>query len=242
MAQRFKALRATGTLGSWLANALVFLTVNWGLALSALIAVSAASFAWARAVALNPITVVAAGTFLFALWTIIGLTYLRDRLKPRQIQTHQDYRYGLTFEGFLPTFMPVKSGMPNEGALQFGIQARNFGPGPIHYSLESVDIRIGTRASPKYTAHTIRGYMARGGGRQARPESFQASEIAEYFGKGATRGTADFAICYGPPDGPSVRRLKISLELWIVLPEVGGAALGYSDNILSEVDEPINNP
>jgi hypothetical protein len=165
--------------------------------------------------------------FLAALWTIVGMTVLYDRRRPRKVQTHLDYRYRLTFEGLIPLFNLTSAKVPNAGALGFAIRLRNFSPGPLDYYLESVDIRLGTRTIPKYRLNAITGYLARGALRQVSPGGFEREAIAEFYGRGATKGTVEFSVTYGPPDEPPVRRLKLSIEFTLALPEEGGGDAGW---------------
>jgi len=243
--EKFPKLRAMGDLGGHAANVLTFLTTNWGATLATIIAAGTWLNKWAWGIALTPAVYASAGVFLFVLWTIIGLTYLYDRRKPRKVQTHLDYRYGLTFEGFGPNYMSADAGFPDAGALQFVIQVRNYSPGPIQYFLESCDIRLDSRASPKYEPGKVRGYMARGSGRSARTGAFKPDMLKEFYAKGVIDGTADFSFTYGAPDEPPQRRLKISLNIHISVPPdgivdpVNGHPFGYSDSIISEKDEPI---
>jgi hypothetical protein len=243
---KFKWLRSLGPLGNFIANALAFLTTSWALVVSVVVALLTGLISSLRAIALNPTTYVSVGAFLAVLWTLVGITTLIDRRRPRLVRSHQDYRYGLTFEGFGANFSPTNTEMPAPGTLQFIVLIRNYSPGPINYSVESYDVRIGTRAMPKYQPRTISGYMARGAGRQARAIGFPGGTLAEFYGKGMVEGTADFVICYGPPDGPAVRRLKVSLNLYMVFPKDGivdvqkNVGFGCTDNIISEVDEAID--
>ncbi len=243
MAENYPRLRATGEWGGHFANLLTFLTTNWPVTLASVIAVGTGLNRWLWGVALTPAVYASAGVFLFVLWTVIGLTVLYDRRRPRKIQAHLDYRYGLTFEGFHPAFHAPNSGVPNAGELAFMIQIRNFSPGPIRYQLETLDIRLGTLASPKYGKTIIEGYMARGAGRTSNGDPFTAATVASLFGQGLINGTADFSILYGPPDGNALRRLKISLEIGIGIPTGGISGpnnpIVWSDKILSEVDDAI---
>lgn len=245
MASLQKFLRGLGPLGSLLANLLSFLTTNWVLTMSTLVGFAASLSDWAVEFVERP----GVRTFVFvsiaALWTAIGVTVLIDRRRPRAVSTHPDYRYGLVFEGFLPNFNPTNSGMPDAGGLNFSIQTRNFSPVPIKYALESCDVRIGSRTHEKYEPNKVSGHMARGAGRQARVAGFPPGTLDEYFGKDLVKGTADFSICYGPPDGPPVRRLRLSLDLYLIFPKDGavdvskGIGLGYNDGIKLEIDEPL---
>lgn len=239
---KFKWLRELGPIGAFIANALMFLTTNWGVVASALIGLLAGLSSWAVHAFQIPAVYVSVGVFLAALWTVVGVTSLMDRRRPRLIQPYQDYRYGLTFEGLAPVFTQSNSDMPEPGSLQFHINTRNYGPGPLRYVLESVDVRIGTRASVKYKKDSVQGYMARGAARTVRPDSFKPGDLSEFFGKGITEGSIDFSICYGPPEGPLVRRLQMSLQLFFVFPKEAGGGLGYSDSIILERDESISRP
>ena len=239
--QRF--LRGLGPIGSFIANILSFLTVNWVVTVTTLISLWASLSDWAVAFVNAPGTRTFAFVFLVLLWTWIGLTVLIDRRRPRSVSTYPDYRYGLVFGGLTPNFVPTNTTMPEPGGLQFAVQLQNFSPVPIKYVLENFDIRIGSRTHEKYEPNSLSGYMARGSGRQARLLGFPSGTLNEFFGKEATKGTADISLCYGPPDGPPVRRLRISLELHLVFPKDGaavdGVGLGYGDSIKSEVDEPM---
>lgn len=246
MAALQKFLRGLGPLGSLVANLLSFLTTNWVVTMTTVVSIAAGLSDWAVEFVHRPGVQTCGIVFLVLLWTWVGLTVLIDRRRPRAISTHPDYRYGLVFEGFIPTFVPTNAGMPSPGGMLFSIQIRNFSPSPVKYVLESCDIRIGSRTHDKYEPNKISGYMARGSGRQARIGGFPPGTLNEFFGnEEPTKGTADFAVCYGPPDGPSVRRLKLSLDFLLVFPKDGavnaseGQGLGYSDSIKSEVDEPI---
>src|SRR6266851_4409190 len=97
-----KWLRGFGPVGGSAADALAFLTNNWVLTMSTIIALWAAFTEWAVAFVQNPKVQTAALVFLFVLWTSVGITVLIDRRKPRVIKPDHDYRYGLTFEGLMP--------------------------------------------------------------------------------------------------------------------------------------------
>lgn len=242
--QRF--LRGLGPLGSFLANVLSFLTTNWVVTMTTIVSLWASASDWAITLVNAPGTRTFVFVFIAILWTWIGLLMLLDRRRPRSVTTYPDYRYGLVFEGFMPHFVPTNTQMPEPGGLQFAVQLRNFSPVPIKYVLETYDIRIGSRTHQKYQLNSVSGYMARGAGRQVRLSGFPSGTLNEFFGREeATQGTADVSICYGPPDGSPVRRLRLSLELHLIFPKDGavnpleGVGLGYGDSIKSEVDEPI---
>jgi hypothetical protein len=156
-------LRGLGPVGGTAADALAFLTNNWVLTMSTIIALWAAFTEWAVAIVQNPKVQTAALVFLFVLWTSIGIAILIDRRKPRIIKTDQDYRYGLTFEGLLPALGAEFD--KDDRELGFSITLRNYSSGPIKYTVDDFDVRIGNRALPKLKKGVLVGFMARGAGR-----------------------------------------------------------------------------
>jgi hypothetical protein len=206
---KFRWLRSLGSTGTAVANILAVLTANWPLVVSALAGLAAGSIAWLRDIALNPVTFVAATTFLIVLWTIIGICVLIDRRRPRVVRSHLDYRYGLTFEGLSPIYLSATANIIRAGSMQLNITVRN------------------------YT-----GFLARGASRSSKNVPFTADDLREFYGKPDTKGLAEFWITYGPIDGPPERRLKMTIEFFIALSE-DGAQLGYADNIVEDEDEPI---
>jgi hypothetical protein len=243
--QKFKWLRSLGDWGGHAADLLAFFSTNWQFTLATILAVGTGLNHWAWGLAVTPAVYASVGVFLAILWTVVGLTYLFDRRKPRQITAHLDYRYGLTFVRIVPQFIASDSGFPQAGCVAFGVELCNYSPGPIYYRVEAVDMRLSGRTTPKYKANAVYGYMARGAGRTSTPVSFEAKEIKDFYGAGITEGTADVSITYGPPDQAPIRRLKISVELSIALPIDGklsgepGHQLGFNFNIASEEDVEI---
>ncbi|MGA7712294.1 MAG: hypothetical protein WCA81_10360 [Rhizomicrobium sp.] len=229
-----------GTIITAVVNALALVTAPWAILMGGAIAIALAAFQTTRAFLFSPFFAVAAGVWLTLWWTYVAFRVLQAEGKPRIVMPHIDYRYGLVLEGFFPNFAGedfVDSSQ--RGALQFSLQTRNFNPGPIKYTLESLEVQIGTRATPKYFRNSVSGYMARGGGKAVRTAGFPPGSLKEFYGKGETKGTADFVITYGPPDGPPERRFKIGFELTLIFPADGIGALGYADNVSYEADEPI---
>lgn len=228
-----KWLRGLGDMGGYLATAVALLTTSWVLVVTVLISLWAAGSQWASSFVQKPSTHVFVFVFLTILWTSIGILYLRDRKKPREVTAAHDYRYGLTFEGLFPTYTPQHE----DAALGFSIQMRNFCPGPIRYDVLTFDIRIGTRSLPKVRKGQLFGYMARGGAKSSSNVPFKKDEITEFVGKRAA-GTAEMVITYGhPEDGPS-RLLQITMDLIVELH--ADNTLGFSGNILEEKDTPFD--
>jgi hypothetical protein len=229
-------LRGLGPVGGTAADALAFLTNNWVLTMSTIIALWAAFTEWAVAFVQNPKVQTAALVFLFVLWTSIGITFLIDRRKPRVIKASQDYLYGLTFEGLFPAM--GASFDKDDDELRFGLQLRNFSSGPIKYTVEDFDVRIGNRALPRLQKGALVGFMARGAGRTSHGAPFKRGDFKQLLGQ-LLEGTANFVITYGHPEQTPVRRLSISIGLYLQIPE-GDNPIGFGANILQETDEPLN--
>ena len=234
----FKKLRQIGSFGNFLANLLSLLTAQWGIAVSVVIGLVAASWQWLTGIVLNPATIAGVGVFLALLWTFIGITVLVDRRKPRTVRPYTDYRYGLTFEGLQPRYTPSDAPVFEPGSLHFAILLRNFLQSPIRYDFEDIDIRLDTRAAPVISRGTLTGFMARGAGRTSTIRGFLQNHLREFYGSEPVRGMVEFSIVYGPPEGPPVRRLKMSIEIHVILMDEG-RSLGWQDGIVAESDEPF---
>lgn len=233
MAERFTGLRKLGDVGAFIANVLVFLTTNWPLVVTIIVSIYAGISDWAVATVHKPSVYVTVGVFLSVLWTYIGLTFLIDRRKPRLTQPAQDYRYGLVFEGCVPVYEAANE----DAALQIGLQLRNFSSGPIRYSVEHFDVRIGSRTLPKLKKGALVSYLPRGAGRTSSNVPFKKEDIIEYAGR-RVEGTVEFSIAYGHPEQPPERRLKMVMDVIFVFNASG--ALGFGGNITEESDEPIS--
>jgi hypothetical protein len=156
----FKWHQRLGPVGGFVAIAVTLITANWTIAVSAALGIAAATWGALTSFFERQDVEIGIGVFLVTLWTCVGLTILYDRRWPRKVQTHLDYRYGLTFEGLLPTFTPTSAKVPGAGALGFSISLRNYSPGPLDYCMESVDIRLGTRTIPKYKLNAVTGNIS----------------------------------------------------------------------------------
>lgn len=235
---KFHRLRHAGPFGSFVANVLTLLTTNWQVVVSLIAAIAAGAIGWLRSLISNPATIAGITAFLAVLWSIIGVTVLFDRRRPREVRTHLDYRHGITFEGIMLAYAPENMPISNVSGLHFSLSVRNFGPGPVRYEFRDIDIRLGTRALPKLSNGILHGYMARGAGRVSRIPGFSSQQIKEFLGSEAVKGTIEFAIIYGAPEGEPLRRLKMSIEIHLIISE-DGKAFGHQENIISEIDEKI---
>jgi hypothetical protein len=175
------------------------------------------------------------GPFGNALANLLGLLTVNWGIA---VSAAAGYRYGLTFEGIQPRYLPPQNvGFPNSGSLSFSTSTRNFLQHPIHYVVEHIDIRLGTRAIPRIRSGNLTGYLSRAAGKTISIQGFSQAELQEFYDADPARGTVEFAIVYGPPEGPPERRLKMEIEFYVILRE-GGNSIGWQENILSEADEP----
>lgn len=227
-------LRTYGAFGSAIAVTVSLLAANWVVALTVAASFYVGLSSWAFEFVNRPEVRGAAFVFLILLWTYIGFTILIDRRKARIVKTEQDYRYGLTFEGFNPFLGATFD--KDEDQLRFGILLRNYSSGPIKYTIDELDVRIGNRALPHLAEGTLFGFMARGSGRTSWSPSFTRGDFKQYFGQELS-GTATFSVSYGHPEKPPVRRLTISLGITLLIPENG--VPGFGANILGETDMAI---
>src|SRR6266436_540543 len=230
-----KWLRGLGPIGGTAADALAFLTNNWVLTVSTLISLWASLTDWAVAFVQNLRVQTAALVFLFLLWTSIGITVLIDRRKPRVIKAAQYYLYGLTFEGLLPALGAEFD--KDDSELGFAITLRNYSSGPIKYTVDDFDVRIGNRALPKLKKGVLIGFMARGAGRTSNAGAFKRSDFAQVIGQ-RLEGTVNISISYGHPELLPVRRLSVSMAIILEIPAVGPLLFGA--NILEESDQALN--
>jgi hypothetical protein len=227
-----KWLRAYGAMGSAVAATIGLLAANWVIALSVIASFYVGLSTWGTEFVERPGVRVGVITFLVLLWAYVGITILVDRRRPRIVQSAQDYNYGLTLEAVAPLYDPNNP----VNILQIGIVLKNYSPGPIRYVVEHFDVRIGSRALPKYQAGTLGSIMPRGGGRLSKGPPFSTADLKEFFGK-EVKGTLEVIIRYGHPDRDPVRRLSLSFDLIMMFNE--GGPLGFADNITAEKDEAI---
>ena len=233
MQSLLKWLRSLGPVGSFTANVLSILATNWVLTMSAVLGLWASFTDSVVALSENPRVHTALIVFLVLLWTSVGIAYLIDRRKPTYIRAAHDYRYGLTFEGVMPVYQP---GHP-EGVLAFGINLKNYSSGPIRYTVEVFDVRVGTRALPKVQKGKLTSFMPRGGGRTSTTVPFSAKDVQD-FTNGRVDGIISVAIVYGHPEESPVRRLSMELGVTLEIKEATKEIIFGSD-IREESDTAI---
>jgi hypothetical protein len=238
-----KPIKAFVVAAGWLAS--VFPTV-WAAVLTALGSVVLLLLTEGAKLLSNPEFLGAALLFVLVLWSYIALVWLWTR-KPRDVVA---LRHGITFEGVTATFNPATP----EAALSFALNIRNFCPVPIRYYVESFDVKIETRTLPKkYESRSLQGFLSRGAGRVSSAVPFTFDHIKEFLGR-RLDGSLDFSIIYGDADRQPVRRLTMSIQLFLQFPALptplpmlpnasiaqGMFPLGFGHNIQSENDEPMN--
>lgn len=223
-----------GWVGRLVQTVIVLVTTNWVVVLSVILAYLSWLISQAQSFVKNEDVQTVALVFLFFLWTLIGLTVLRDRRKPREVTPHQDYRYGLTFEGVVPFYLPESAG--GDGSLGFGVQLRNWSSGPLRYEVQIFEVILNDRILPRVKKGLLKSTMARGAVRTSKPENFKKETITDFIDK-EVKGTLDIVIDYGHPERPLERQLKMSFDLALLLRNVGTPQ--FSANIASESDLPL---
>lgn len=233
----------------WLATSLAWIASVfpnvWVVILTSVAATSVLIFTvgirWLESPALHSAILV----FLAVLWTLIGIIWLRERRKPVEIFPLRDYRYGLTFQGIVPT-LDLNN---DDGALQMGIAFQNYSPGPLRYEVEKFAVWIDTRSLPETDNSFIPIFMPRGAGRTSNGRPFKKMHIKEFLGR-RCEGTLSFSIAYGDVDDsrPS-RRLKMSFTTYFVFPSDEAVInngmpppFGFNAIITKESDELIVYP
>jgi hypothetical protein len=221
--------RSGGTL-AWI---LTILTTQWGVIVSALVAFAVAAFTWTSDFVHRTEVQTAAAVFLVLLWTYIGVSTVSRRKRPIIIRHEEEYSYTLLHEGINFGFDPDNV----ENCLQLGINLRNVGTLPMLYVVESLQVVIGDRTVTKKEYKNNSGIMARFGARVFRDTGFRRDAIKELFDT-EVAGSIKYSIAYGPPDAPSVRRLKLEIEIGMRL-ALDPTKRGFSDTIISELDQPV---
>ena len=233
-------LRGLGPMGGFAANVVSALTTNWAVVMSAILALIAVAQSVTLEFFSRPPVQIAIGIFLSLLWTIIGVLTLRDRLRPRVITPHHDYRWALIYEGFFAAWDPNVMNRMN-----FVLQIRNFGSGPIKYSVEKYDVQIGSRSPPKKKRSEMIGYLQRGAGKMLGTNFLSGNEIADFTISAPSNsphtGSAEIVVVYGPPEGEPQRRFTVGLELLLGIKYAnnGPPHLAWGANIIEERDEAL---
>jgi hypothetical protein len=220
-----KRLDRSGGTVAWI---IALLTAQWGVLVSAIIAVAVAAIAWANDFAHRSEVQTAVIVFLVLLWSYIGVATIARQRKPH------DYAYCLLYESITFGFDPDNE----SNALQLQLALRNVGDAPIQYEVESFDVVIGDR-TVTHKVHANRGgYLPRFAFRLFRDTGFKRDTVKEFYDKDV-QGSVKFSIAYGPPEGRFVRRLRMELDVGARL-AIDPTKRGWSDIIVSESDRPIS--
>lgn len=233
----FEKLQRSGKLGNFFVTAVTLITTNWVLVMSFIAAVFAYLNNFVKSIVANQDFKNSAQLFLIVVWTFIGLLWLSDRKKPKLMANFKDYQYGLTWEGFI-CGIDVKN---DEKFFGINMQARNFLPNPLKYTVEDIDLRIGNRTIPRYESGKLTSIMPRGAGRQSGIGLFAKSDVESFFNK-TVEGTVEVSVVYGHPDLPPTRRFTVLCSINLAIWEKGNNDYDVqcSFGIDKETDEPIH--
>jgi hypothetical protein len=141
---RFTWLRSAGPIGTFIANAILFLTTNWGLVVSVALGIFAAVIGVAYDIASNSHVQVGVGTFIAALWTYIGLRTLRSFRETKNIAISPDYKYCVNPENYQLALDQESE----DAALQVTFNFRNVSPTAMRLKVENFRLMIEDRSCP----------------------------------------------------------------------------------------------
>lgn len=226
-----RKMRKVNAVTTFVTTVAGFIISQWGVIVTVVTAGAIAILTWASDWEKTKYVLAGTAMFFLILWSVAAFVWLASRSSPQIVKAHQDYSYGLTFEGLSMVWDPEQP-----SPLQFGIQLSNYNNGPIKYQIEEFDVRVGTRALPRYTKGTLKSIMPRGARRTSRSVPFSASDLAGLDGE--QNGTIDFSIAYGHPELPPTRRLSMKLAITLVFNRPPGK-LGIGESIVDESDTEI---
>jgi hypothetical protein len=229
---KFTWLRRFGPIGTFIANAIVFLTTSWNVVVSAALAIFAAAVGWAYDIASNPHVQVGVGTFVAALWTYIGLRTLWSFKDTKNIAIAPDYKYCINPENYQILLNPDSI----DAALQITFSYRNVSSTALRVRVDDFRLIIEDRICPD-PDRNIELIIPRISARGVRSGAFKKDVLKE-----RNTGTLDVTIIYGPPDGEFVRRYHMKAKLHFAFPldkEGKIVAAGVAEELISEEDSPI---
>lgn len=230
-------LKKTIEASSHLSGIVSLITTNWPVLISLVFA--AATMAWDHLLdfAGRPSVQIAAGVFIFTLWTIIGIRWMLKEGKPLSVRVEHDLSYSLVLESVNPIYNP-KSELPF--ALHFIL--RNVGSAPVRLRLSELTIVLNERILPK-SPPPPDIILPRTGTRVIASGGFK-KDIFATATLGKVPGYATFAVVYGTLDSRSEspefqRELKVEFDLNL---DFAGedAQLGFFMNIKSDNDHALS--
>ena len=234
---RSRFVRVVLNVAAWLSS--VFPTL-WGAVVSTVVTTAIALWTfgidWLSSTKIQTVTHV----FLAVLWTVIGVIFLIDRSRAREVYLKQDFRYGLTFVDLISIY----DWNNEQAALQFAITIHNFSQYPLRFEIEKFSVCIDTRSIQDVKPSVAIGTMSRGALRNWRQQAFRRSHIVEFLGN-RCEGTVAISIAYGPTEAPPQRRLKMSFNIYCQFPKMSPQNtplenFGFTYIIQNETDEEIS--
>ena len=227
-------LRSSGKFGGYLADLLQI--VSWlGLTVTilgtALVAISATIIHWVQ----SPSVYASAATFLFLLWTCIGISILRSRNATQTVRLAHDYAYSIILDGgwkiLLGQAKPNHPTSPNEDSISLNLSFRNVCAGPIRVKVEEFHIVLDGRANED-SVSSLELRVPRMG-----QKGIQSGGIRRDTSKTNYSGTARLKLSYGPPEGPFVRTYKLRVKVQVAFDPASGNGIVF-DEITDESDIP----
>jgi hypothetical protein len=170
---------------------------------------------------LIPLTVVAGGGTLYAINQIIILV---NRFR-------QGYACGLVYEGIAQSYDLEKP----EAAFQVGVRLRNATDRPLQYRAVRFEVVIGGTPVVSPASGGSGGIIPRGATRRYVCAPLNKDQWENFRDK-TGRGSINLEFLYGHPDGPFVRRLKMSIS---IDPGPSADEPAIADLIRSETDDAI---
>jgi hypothetical protein len=224
MAGRLERLKTAGGVLGAASAVLTVAGANWGLLLSAAIALGAAFWKGAFSFFTDPHVRVFGSVFLWALWTYIALSILYRMRNGIKVIPHIDYAHAVLVESF---GLALDRESENN-ALQIIMNLRNVSNGAIRITVEDYRIIIGNRTVPDCKLGEI--IIPRVGNKGIMSGVFSKDVI-----KDRTEGTIDCTIHYGPAEGQMLRKFRVKSKIHLKL----GDPAGMANEFVSEEDAPL---
>jgi hypothetical protein len=220
----------------FLSNIISLITTNWPITLSLIFSGATVTWDYLSNFAGRPNVQMAAGVFIFTLWTIIGIRWMLREGKPLPVRIEHDLSYSLVLENVNPIYNP-KSELPF--ALHFML--RNVGSAPVRLRLSELTIVLNERILPK-SPPPPDIILPRTGTRVIASAGFKR-DLFSTATMGKVPGYATFAVVYGTLDSQSEapefqRELKVEFDLNL---DFAGedAQLGFFMNIKTDNDRAL---
>jgi hypothetical protein len=230
--RQIKYLRGLGSAGGWAANAIQILTyILPGLTISVIGASIVAYFNSALEWVRLPTVYITAATFLFILWTYIGLSAIIRRRKPQIVTIHHDYAYGLSPEGMLamvgsfPSNHPIR---PNGKAIAIVCNFRNASAGPLRMRIEEARVNLNNKSNDESINQVdlILPRMAQ--------KSIRIGAIPVEQNEDKMTGSVILRLNYGHPDEEFSRTYIVRTKIQVI----ASSGQAIPDDIIEERDIP----